>query len=227
MFSWWCIRFAKVGQFDLCGGFTVNPLCSCRARSVYLTTLFLGRLSPKRLTSICVHSFVWNWQLPFLNEQKGGITAENISWSISMKECRRGQTRTFWSPVKSASNWAIEILSDDEGFRFNDVSIYGGHLRQNGILTWFGILMAKMIASPRGPVWLSMVNTLIVMTIKVFFFFFVLSICAPQHTFCVPDCGALHTHLQVCQNNKNYRLKHILPNIFDFLPILVWIHLKG
>ena len=30
----------------------VNPMGSCRARSVYLTTLLLGRLSPKRLISI-------------------------------------------------------------------------------------------------------------------------------------------------------------------------------
>ena len=42
------------------------------SRSIYLTNLFLGRLSPlKQLTSICAHSFAQNWQLPFLNQRKG------------------------------------------------------------------------------------------------------------------------------------------------------------
>ena len=43
----------------------VNLLGSCLARSFYLTTLFLDRLSP--LT--CEHSFARNWQQPFLNQQ--------------------------------------------------------------------------------------------------------------------------------------------------------------
>ena len=41
-------------------------------RWVYLTTLFLGRLSLlSGLTSICAHSFTRNWQLPFLNQWRG------------------------------------------------------------------------------------------------------------------------------------------------------------
>ena len=46
----------------------VNPVGSCRAQSVYLTTLLLGRLSPP---SGCTHCFTSNLQLPFLNERKG------------------------------------------------------------------------------------------------------------------------------------------------------------
>ena len=39
--------------------------------SVYLTTLFLGRLSPlSGLTSACTYSFARNRQLPFLNQWK-------------------------------------------------------------------------------------------------------------------------------------------------------------
>ena len=40
----------------------VNPMGSCWVRSVYLPTHLLGRLSPLSAT---------NWQLPFLNQQKG------------------------------------------------------------------------------------------------------------------------------------------------------------
>ena len=41
---------------------------SFRARSVNLSTLFLGR-PPRQFTS--AHSFASNWQLPFLNQRKG------------------------------------------------------------------------------------------------------------------------------------------------------------
>ena len=47
----------------------VNPMGSCRARSVYLTTHLLGRLSS--LSGYCAHSLANNWQLPFLNQRKG------------------------------------------------------------------------------------------------------------------------------------------------------------
>ena len=49
----------------------VNPMGSCRARSVYLTTRLLGRLSPLSGYQYCAHSFARNWQLPFLNQRKG------------------------------------------------------------------------------------------------------------------------------------------------------------
>ena len=50
----------------------VNPMGSSGARSVYLTTCLLGRLSPLlAVNQYCAHSFARNWQLPFLNQQKG------------------------------------------------------------------------------------------------------------------------------------------------------------
>ena len=39
------------------------------------------------LTSTFAQSFARNWQPPFLNQRKKRITIENISWSISRKEC--------------------------------------------------------------------------------------------------------------------------------------------
>ena len=44
---------------------------SCRAQSVYLTTILLGRLSPLVFNQYCAHSFARNCQLPFLNQGKG------------------------------------------------------------------------------------------------------------------------------------------------------------
>ena len=38
---------------------------------VYLTTLFLDRLSPLSSQPVSVHIFVRNWQLPFSNQRKG------------------------------------------------------------------------------------------------------------------------------------------------------------
>ena len=39
-------------------------------------------------------------------------------------------------------------MDDDDEFRFNVASTHEGHLRQNGILTWFGIDMAVMTRRP-------------------------------------------------------------------------------
>ena len=45
-----------------------NPVRSCQAWSVYLTTLLLGRLSP---LSDCALFFSWHWQLPFFESAEG------------------------------------------------------------------------------------------------------------------------------------------------------------
>ena len=70
---------------------------------------FTGRLSSLRGQN-CAYSFARNWQLPFLNQQKERMTTENISWSITMKECwwpgGGVEPATFWSPIRRASNWA-------------------------------------------------------------------------------------------------------------------------
>ena len=62
---------------------------SCRARSVYLTTHLLGRLSPLSGNQYRAQSFARNWQLLFLNQRKGENDRRNISCSISTKECYR------------------------------------------------------------------------------------------------------------------------------------------
>ena len=51
----------------------VNTVKVISSMSVYLTTLFLGRLGPlaKPLTSACAHSFARIWHLSFLYQQKG------------------------------------------------------------------------------------------------------------------------------------------------------------
>ena len=65
----------------------------------------------------CAHSFARN--CPSWISGKERMTIENISWSISMKECCRprgagrgwgrvGEPATSWSPVGRASNWATE-----------------------------------------------------------------------------------------------------------------------
>ena len=49
-----------------------QPIRVMSSWSVYLTTLFPGQVwSSKQLTCICEHSFARNWQLPFLDQQKG------------------------------------------------------------------------------------------------------------------------------------------------------------
>ena len=49
----------------------VNPLGSCKASQLTYPHFSLAAKSSKVLTSTCAHSFPWNWQLPFLNLQKG------------------------------------------------------------------------------------------------------------------------------------------------------------
>ena len=65
----------------------VNPMGSCRARSVYLTTRLLGRL--KRLTSIVHILSPETDNCPSWISRREKMTVENISWSISTKECCR------------------------------------------------------------------------------------------------------------------------------------------
>ena len=56
-------------------------------RSVHLITLFSWASLNKQLTSNRAHTFVGNWQQPFMNDSAEGrrMTVEIISWSISTK----------------------------------------------------------------------------------------------------------------------------------------------
>ena len=81
----------------------VNPMGSCRARSVYLTTRLLGRLSPLSINQYCAHSFARNWQLPFFNQRKGENDRRKyfmINLHERMLPTSAGvEPATSWSPV--------------------------------------------------------------------------------------------------------------------------------
>ena len=64
----------------------LNPMGSCRAQSVYRTTLYLGRLSPLS-TSIVHIQFARTDNCIYWISRRERMTVENISWSISTKEC--------------------------------------------------------------------------------------------------------------------------------------------
>ena len=92
----------------------VNPMGSCWVRSVYLTTRLLGRLSPKRLTSIVYIFSPETDNCPSWISGRERMTVENISWSISTKECCRPRQGLNPRPPglqsDSTFNWAAEAL---------------------------------------------------------------------------------------------------------------------
>ena len=95
----------------------VNPMGSCRARSVYLTTRLLGRLeSSKQLTSIVHILSPETDNCPSWISGRERMTVENISWSISTKECCRPRRGLNPQPPglqsDGASNWATEAGAD-------------------------------------------------------------------------------------------------------------------
>ena len=83
-FIYFCILHTLGVYVCLCWGFysPVNPVGSCWARSVYLTTLLLGRLSPlSGLTSIVHILLPETDNCPSWISGRKRITIENISWS--------------------------------------------------------------------------------------------------------------------------------------------------
>ena len=84
-YAYFCLSIRIVFLFVLRFYGPVNPMGSCWARSVYLTTHLLGKLSPLSVIKNCAHSFTRNWQLPFLNQQER-MTTENISWSNELRK---------------------------------------------------------------------------------------------------------------------------------------------
>ena len=78
--------------FFLSWDFTVpvNTIGSCRARPAYLTTLLLGRLCPLSGQPVSVHIISPETDnCPSWISGRDRLTEENISWSISTKECCR------------------------------------------------------------------------------------------------------------------------------------------
>ena len=92
----------------------VNQTGSCRAWSVYLATRLLGRLSPL-LTSIVHILSPETDKCPSWISGRERMTVENISWSISTKECCRPRRGSNLQPPglqsDGASNWATEAGS--------------------------------------------------------------------------------------------------------------------
>ena len=91
----------------------VNPMGSCWARSVYLTTLLLGRVSP--LSGYPVLCTIFCQKLTSALLESGEVremTRENIPWTNLHEKKVTDQTgvepTTCWSPVRCASNWATE-----------------------------------------------------------------------------------------------------------------------
>ena len=83
-------------------GLVVNSRIRVKVMSsqlVHLIILFLGMLSAvSSLTSICANCFARNWCWPSWISGRDRMTVENISWSISMKEC----CQTWrWSKLQS------------------------------------------------------------------------------------------------------------------------------
>ena len=95
----------------------VNPLGSCRARSVYLTTLYWAGLVLYAVNQYCAHSFARNWQLPFFNQQKGENDRRKyfmINLHERMLPTSAGvEPATSWSPVGrriQLSHWGRHSL---------------------------------------------------------------------------------------------------------------------
>ena len=97
----------------------VNPMGSCRARSVYLRHTIPGRRSPQRLTSIVHILSPGTDNCHYWISGRKRMAVENISWSNlheKMLPTRRGliEPATSWSPVGRA--WRPWILwADIEG----------------------------------------------------------------------------------------------------------------
>ena len=94
----------------------VNPMRSCRARSVYQTTCLLGRLSPLSGYQYCAHSFARNLQLPFLNQRKGENDRRKY-FMIKSPWKNVANLSGGWTPrppglqLDGTSNWATEAGS--------------------------------------------------------------------------------------------------------------------
>ena len=114
---------------------------SCRARSVYLTILLLGRLRhPSGKPVLCL-SFCQKLTTALLESAGGRMTVENISWSISTKECCRPagfESSNSWLSVGRASNWGrlfLLSLHHSEGLFFFFLLAWRFSLNEN-ILFW-------------------------------------------------------------------------------------------
>ena len=100
----------------------VDPVESCRAQSVYLTTCYWAGLVLQAINQYCAHSFARSWQLPLLNQQKGENDHRKY-FMINLHERMlltsvEVEPVTSWSQVGRASNWAMEAIIHLLGYLF-------------------------------------------------------------------------------------------------------------
>ena len=106
---WCCISIVCVEVFG-----PVNSIGSCRAQSVYLTTLLLGRLSPLSGWPVLCTFFRQKLTTALLHwiSRRERMTTESISWSISTKKfcppLARVEPATYWSLVGCTSSWVTK-----------------------------------------------------------------------------------------------------------------------
>ena len=106
------VSFTMYFRIQLCCLFVlrfygpVNPMGSCRERSVYLTTRLMGRLSPLSIVHILSPE---TDNCPSWISGRERMTVETISWSVSTKECCRPRLGLNPRPPDlqsdGASNW--------------------------------------------------------------------------------------------------------------------------
>ena len=91
----------------------VNPMGSCRAQSVYLTTRLLGRLSFLAVNQYCAHSFTKNWQLPFLDQRKGeNDHRKYFMINLHIQLSHRG--RRFTTSIFQCDFYLKQIIKDQK-----------------------------------------------------------------------------------------------------------------
>ena len=97
----------------------------------------------------CAHSFARNWQLPFLNQQKGENERRKyfmINLQKRMLPTSAGdEPATSWSPAGCASNWATEA-----GTKKKSRSTQGHHFSK---LYWVHVLNAAYQAPESLAFW--------------------------------------------------------------------------
>ena len=119
----------------------VNTIEVMSSGSVYLTTLFLGRLCPLSDLPVLVHILSPEINnCPLWISGKESMTAENISWSISMKKCSQTQQGSnpwpphyqmdmhLTEPLRSAYNWLIKVQVKQTGKLFSDKLFFSDYI---------------------------------------------------------------------------------------------------
>ena len=149
----------------------VNPKGSCRARSVYLNTLLLGRLNPLSgyITSI-VHILLPETDMcPSWISGRERMAEENILWSISTKECCRsggGWTHNLLITSRTRIQLSHRSCKDLNTFLYiYHISQRAHSVKTTSIQRWFNVMTLNQR-------WIDVVSTLYVCWDAMFCFVF-------------------------------------------------------